>query len=184
MEVTTSIAGPAWTAFLETVPGASIYQSPGLMQVYANTEGYRPGVVAVDGPDGIRALLAFVFVSYAGGRLPKLATRSLIVGGPLGDVSEFPRLLAAHESLAVHQAVLSQIRNLHPPSDRAVFEASGYKWQDHVNYMIDLTSGESAILGRMSKSRRKGIAGAEQSGMHLLESGYSDLIMVYRLLQE
>ena len=184
MELTTSVAVPAWTDFLETVPGSSIYQSPGLMQVYANTDGYRPGVVAVEGSRGIRALLAFVLVSYAGRRLPKFATRSLIVGGPLGEASEFSKLLAAHESLAIHQAVQSQIRNLSPPADRAVFEASGYEWQDHMNYMIDLTEGESTLLDRMSKSRRKSIAGAERSGIQLLESGSPDVIAVYRLLQE
>ena len=184
MEVMTTVPVPAWTDFLETVPESSIYQSPDLMEVYANTEGYRPGVVAVDGPDGIRALLAFVLVSYAGGRFPKFATRSLIVGGPLGDTSQFPRLLAAHESGAIRQAVLSQIRNLYPPVDRAVFETSGYEWQDHMNYLLELSPGESALLSGMSKSRRKSIAGAERAGMHLLESGSSDLTLVYRLLQE
>src|SRR6267143_2616812 len=182
MQVTNSVTVPAWIDFLEAVPGSSIYQSPGLMEVYANTDGYRPGVVAVDGPNGIRALLAFVLVSYARGHLPKLATRSLIVGGPLGDSSEFPKLLAAYESLAIHQAVLTQIRNLNPPADRAVFEASGYRWQDQMNYMIDLTPGESILFGKMSKSRRKSITVAERSGIGLLESPFPDLIVVYRLL--
>ena len=184
MEVTSSVTVSAWTDFLEAVPGASIYQSPELMEVYANTNGYRPGVVAVEAPDGIRALLAFVLVSYARGRLPKLATRSLIVGGPLGEVSEFPRLLAAHESVAIHQAALSQVRNLYPGADRAAFEASGYKWQDHMNYLIDLTPGKSVLLSKMSKSRRKSIASAERAGVGLLESPAPDMIAVYRLLQE
>ena len=60
--------------------------------------------------------------------------------------SAFPKLLAAHESIAVHQAVLSQIRNLHSPSDRSVFKAMGYTWEDHLNYVIDLKSGESVLL--------------------------------------
>ena len=184
MEVTTSVTVPAWTDFLEAVPGSNIYQSPELMEVYARTNGYRPGVVAVCGADGIRALLAFVLVSYARGHLPKFATRSLIVGGPLGDTSAFPKLLAAHESIAVHQAVLSQIRNLHSPSDRSVFKAMGYTWEDHLNYVIDLKSGESVLLSKMSKSRRKSIAGADRSGLHLLENPNPGLDMVYRLVQE
>ena len=144
----------------------------------------KPGVLAVHGADGIRALLAFVLVSYARGYLPKLATRSLIIGGPLGDASAFPALLAGHESIAVHQAVLSQIRNLDSPSDRSVFEAMGYTWEDHLNYVIDLEQTESALLGKMSKSRRKSIAAADRSGVHLLEPRDPKQDTVYRLLRE
>jgi len=184
VEATTSVTVSAWTDFLEAAPGSNIYQSPELMEVYARTDGYQPGVLAVHGPDGIRALLAFVLVSYARGYLPKLASRSLIIGGPLGDASAFPALLAEHESIAVHQAVLSQIRNLESPSDRSVFEAKGYTWEDHLNYVIDLEQTESALLGKMSKSRRKSIAAADRSGVHLLEPRDPKQDTVYRLLRE
>jgi len=154
------------------------------MEVYSRTDGYRPGVVSVHGAHGIRALLAFVLVSYARGPLSKLATRSLIVGGPLGEASAFPELFKTHESIAMKEAILSQIRNLSPPSDRAVFEAAGYEWKDHVNYALDLSQGESVLRGNMSKSRRKSIDSAERSGIELLPSPFSDLAGVYRLLQE
>ncbi len=184
MEVTADIPERAWSDFLDRAPGASPYQSPALMQVYARTDGFRPYVLAVEGPREIRALLAFVIVSYFGGPIPKLASRSLAVGGPLGEADAFPALFAAQDTIAGRATVLSQIRNLVTPQDKPIFEAAGYTWQDHLNYIVDLRGGESSILRRMFKGRRKHIASADRSGIELLEARSSNISIVYELLKQ
>jgi hypothetical protein len=152
--------------------------------VYEQTEGYRPGVFAVGGKNGIRALLAYVIVSYTVPLFSRLLSRSLVIGGPIGDATTFASLLDEYDAEASRESGVSQIRNLTPPGDRRIFENVGYQWQDHLNYIIDLRPGERVLLAKMSKSRRKNIAGADRAGMVSLEFRPSDTSAVYGLLQE
>src|SRR5437773_8266837 len=112
MVVSSSIPVRSWTGFLEGAQAANIFQSPALMKVYSRSRGYEPHVLAVEDAPGIRALLACVFVTYSSGPIAKFASRSLAVGGPLGDPVAFPDLLRALDALASRKTSMSQIRNL------------------------------------------------------------------------
>jgi len=184
MVVSSSIPVRSWTGFLEGAQAANIFQSPALMEVYSRTRGYEPHVLAVEDATGIRALLACVFVTYASGPIARFASRSLTVGGPLGDPLAFPDLLGALDSLAGQKTSMSQIRNLQPPEDKNIFETAGYRWEDHINYLIDLTQGQKALLGKMSKARRKGLRLAEQSRMEVHDLSSAAVEAAYGLLLE
>ena len=181
-EVLTDVSEAEWRAFLAETPGANVFQSPDLMRVYGKTEGYRPNVVAVESGGRVRALMASAVVSYTSGRLSSLTARAIVVGGPLGEASFFPALLAANDQDAAKAALLTQIRNLRPPSDRTAFEAASYRWEDHLNYLIDLSQGEEVVLKGMSRSRQKGIARTERLGLEVRELRLADRDAAYALL--
>lgn len=183
MDILTEVPEPAWREFLDRVPGASIFQGPELKRVHEKTKGYRPLVVAVAMGNDIQALLASTVISYGPGRLSRFTARVVAIGGPLGTASAFPALLAAHDSLAARLALLSQVRNLEPPPERAPFEGAGYRWEDHLNYLIDLSRGEEAVRASMSKERRKGIARADRSGLELAEFRATDMKGCYELVK-
>ncbi len=183
MDVLTEVPESSWREFLDRAPGASIFQSPDLGRVYERTKGYRPLVVAVAAGNEITGLLASAVVSYAPGRLSRFTARAVAVGGPLGSPSVFPALLTAHDGVAGKLALLTQVRNLAPP-EPAPFAGAGYHWEDHLNFLVDLSRGEEAVRAGMSKERRKGIARAERGGLELAELGAKDMGACYQLLKE
>lgn len=174
----------SWEDFLSHTEGASIFQSPRMRDVYASSRGYHPNVVALETNEGIQALVASVTISYARGPAAKFASRTVITGGPLGNADLFKRVLELHDSVAARNAVSCQIRNLRAPSDRKVFEESGYQWEDHLNYQIDLRLGTAAILAGMSKARRKGIAAAERSNLEFSAVDSGEIDHAFGLLRE
>jgi serine/alanine adding enzyme len=187
MEIETEISEAEWRDFIERTPGGNIFQSPEMARVFRQTKGYKPQVVASLNGDSVTGLLASVVVSYYAGRLGPFASRAIAVGGPIGDPTAYSTLLDAHDNLVSKGALLTQIRNLTSPSDRTPFTSSGYRWEDHLNYLIDLRGGEDAIFAAMSKARRKGIALAAKAGLtirrvdkNLLDRAYELLGLTYR----
>jgi len=184
MEIVAELKESAWMEFLARTPGSNIFQSPHMARVYEATKGYRPHLVAAEFRGEIRALMASVLVDYASGRWTRLTGRAIVTGGPLGDAHAFPHLLAAHDGTAQREALLSQIRNLEAPRDPTPFLSAGYRWEDHVNFTIDLSKGESAILERMSKARRKGIQRADRAGLEIRDLRRDDLDEAYALVRD
>ena len=184
MDIVTNLSEREWETFLSSTPNASIFQSPAMTRVYRETKGYRPHVLAALSGGKTRAVLSGAIVSYSPGRASAVSSRATIAGGPLGDAAAFPGLLGAHDGIAAKAALLTQIRNLDRPADLAPFEASGYRWEDHLNFILDLRSGEGAVLAGMSKARRKGIAQAEQSGLQPRDLGSQDIDSCYSLIRE
>lgn len=184
MMVATNVPDTTWSSFLDSQPESSIFQSPALNRVYEKTVGFRPFVVAAESQAEIRALVSGAIVSYSKGRLAPLASRAVVIGGPLGEKSSFPAVLEALDRLAGKSALCTQIRNLRELSDRSVFEPLGYQWEDHLNYIIDLDQSEESLWRGMSKARRKAIERADRNGLNLIELNHEHLGSVYDLLRE
>jgi len=184
MMLATNVPGATWSTFLDSQPGSSIFQSPALNRVYERTVGFRPFVVAAESQSEISALVSGAIVSYSTGRLARLASRAIVIGGPLGEKSSFPAILAALDRLAGKSALCTQIRNLREPSDRSIFEPLGYHWEDHTNYIIDLNQREESLWRGMSKARRKAIERADRIGVTLVDLKTEQVPFVYDLLRE
>ncbi len=182
MEVAANVAEPEWRGFLDGAQGASIFQSPELFRVYGEARGYRPHTLGAYVRKDLCGLLASVVVSHARRPLRALASQSIVIGGPLGDPATFGVLLNAHDQAASQVSALTQIRNLSAPQNRDAFSRAGYRWEDHLNFLLDLQRGEAAVLEGMSKARRKGIASAEGAGLENVALSENDVSSAYRLL--
>ena len=184
MLLSTDVRKAAWTAFLDSQPGSSIFQGPLMSQVHEKSVGFRPFVFAAESRDGITALVSGAIVSYSNGRLARLGSRAIVIGGPLGDRASFPALLDALDRLAQKSSLCTQIRNLREPSDKRVFDSLGYIWEDHTNFIVDLTRPEDALWGGMSKGRRKAVQRAERIGLRIVELRTDQIRAAYDLLRE
>src|SRR2546428_3974592 len=155
MQVAHDVPGAAWNRFLDSQPDSSIFQSAALNRVYERSTGFPPCVFASESRDGIKALISGAIVSYASGVLARLTSRAIVVGGPIGDKSSFPAILDALDRRAEKSAFLTQIRNLRAPTDKSIFESMGYRWEDHLNFIVNLDQSEESLSRSMSKSRQK-----------------------------
>jgi len=182
VDITADLSDTEWSSFLSQAPDANIFQSPLLARAFRRARGHRPHVLAALSGGVVRALLSGVIVSYSKGRVSPMTSRAIVAGGPIGNPTAFPALLAAHDAVAAKRALLTQIRNLRPPPDGRPFETAGYRWEDHLNFVLDLRAGEEPVLAGMSKARRKGISRAERSGLTALEPGLNDVDSFYPLL--
>jgi len=184
MELTTEPLRTAWDVFLERVEGSNIFQSPEMAVVLDGTNSCKSHVVACEESGEIKALMAGSLVSYGPISLPVVTTRAIITGGPLGEEEFIPLLVKEFDKRAKRDALLTQIRNLQAPANKDLFLSNGYRWEDHVNYIIDLTKDEHVLLKAMTKGRRRNIQEAERGGLELVELGLGELQQSYRLLQE
>ncbi len=182
-----SVATPglsAWRDFMLRTEHANVFQGPEMAEVYRSTKGYRPRTFWVEGENGIRALLSCVLIRYASRAGSRLATRSLIVGGPLGEASLFPVLVSAHDGFALRHALFTEVRNLRAPDSSDSFRGAGYEWEDHLNFIVDLSRGEPSVLGSMSRDRRRGIAKAQRNGVDVVRIGPEKVEQCYAVLRE
>lgn len=185
MRSTAEVEEGKWNEFLSRTTESNVFQSPEMARVFNGTPGYRTHVTTVESGDRIEGLLASVLItSRSSPRLEKYATRALILGGPIGDKSTFTHLLASHDSFASRSALWCEIRNLEPPHDQTPFLGSGYRWQDHQDFVLDLEKGEDRIWEGMSKSRRKGIGHAEMQGLRLIDLTPEAIDQAHAILRE
>jgi len=154
-----------------------------MFKVFQGTRGYSPKIFAASVNGRIHALVVSVLITYIGTRRIRFASRAVIPGGPLGNPDCFRPLLAAHDQAIRKVALMSQIRNIQPPSSKRPIENAGYRWEDHLNYVVDLTPGEEGLLKAMSRSRRKNLSRADKAGPRLVQLGASDYERAYRVLE-
>lgn len=173
-----------WHSFVNRAEDGNVFQSPELARVYKELPSCRTMSYAVEDHGELVAVLSAVVTSYGFEKLPRATSRAVVVGGPIGELSAFPLLLKAFHRDARAVTLCSQIRNLKPPADRSIFEAEGYHWTDHLNYILHLGVGETVLLKTMSKGRRRGIEIAQSSGLRLGTLSGEDLEVTFGLLRD
>lgn len=113
-----------------------------------------------------------------------LSSRAIVQGGPVGDGRSFRMLLSEHDTWARRFALSCEIRNVGSCQSMNELLASGYRWEDHTDYVVDLAHGEEAVLAGMTRTRRRSVAKAERTGLNLVEIGVGGLGFVYDILTE
>lgn len=184
MEIVSEIEQSAWTDFLMSQRGFSLFQAPPMFRVFKQTAGYGPRLLAVQDRGEIRALVVSCLIAYARKVLPPLATRAVVVGGPIGDPRLFSALLAAHDRWAKRGAMMCQVRNLRTDFPPGPMIEAGYQWVDHINYILDLRRGKDRMFSGLSRTRRKSIVKGDTSGLRYVELTSTDADRVYRLLSQ
>lgn len=183
MSLIEDVSKSEWQDFSQHWPSASLFQRPEMFDVYVRAHGFVPHVLGFTGTRGeLAALLAWVEIYPTRVAIP-FTGRALVVDGPIGSEDGTLQLLTGLDDAACKRATFSEIRNLTEPRSRAPFEQSGYVWEDHLNYVLDLAPGEEPILGAMSKERRREIKKADSAGLELVDLSHGDLDLVYRVLR-
>ena len=168
MHVVRELDEATWRCFVERQLLGNVFHTPEMFRVFSAAKGHLPELWAVQGDDGnVCALMVPVQVSIRQGALRGLTTRSIVYGGPLCRNDDEGRaalgaLLSTYEASVGRRSLLTEFRNLSDLSSlRPVFEACGYVYEDHLNFLVDLDrTPEDVLQGIRTKARkaiRKGI---------------------------
>jgi len=135
-------------------------------------------------------LLAYL-VSEREGMLSSLSRRSIIFGGPLysknDDLGGLRQLLEEYRRRARGRALFTEVRNhsfdLSPV--RGVMTSSGFQYEPHLNFLLDLTQPAERLWSALIDFRRRAIRQGERAGVRVEEVTHMDQIQeCYRLLKE
>ena len=178
IEITDSPDVKKWSEFVYGHPYGNIYQTPEMAEVYKRTKNYEPiSLAVIDENDNIIALLLAVVIKEIGGILGTFSARSIIQGGPLFVENEMgfkavSLLMEEYDKIAKKYALYTEIRNVYDVSRfKLLFEKLGYKFEDHLNFLIDLNKPKEELWRQIHRSMRKNIKKAQRNGVIIEEMG-------------
>lgn len=186
VKVVNTLPKDKWRRFVESQPTSNVFQTSGMFQVFARAKGHQPGIWAATNDHGqVLALLTPVLVTLKDGLLRRLTTRAVAYGGVLcaprpEGAAALATLLEAYAKTARHQALFTELRHLSDTSSiQSVLARSGFRYEEHLNYLIDLDRPIEKIWRGISKSGRKAIRRSMRRGVVPEEVRDRSLIPTY-----
>jgi serine/alanine adding enzyme len=179
-----------WENFVYNHPRGNIFQTPEMAEVYKNTKNhYSLTLAAIDSRSGeITALVNAVRIHQFSGPIGLFTSRSIISGGPLFNDNpegyESVRLLMEqYDAITGRNAIYTEIRNLWDTKNVPL--SREYTYEEHLNFLIDLSQGEEQLWKNLSQSRRHGVTKSRKKGVTIEEiSSENDMETLYVLLKE
>jgi lipid II:glycine glycyltransferase (peptidoglycan interpeptide bridge formation enzyme) len=181
-----------WGKFVYDHPHGNIFQTPEMAEVYTRTKNYEPiSLAVIDDTDEIVAILLAVVRKVMGGILEPFSSMAIIQGGPLfaegeSGIDALKVLMDHYDKLARKKALFTEIRNMWDTSAISnLLNEIGYEYEEHLNFLVDLTKSKEDVWYGLSKSRRRYIRKAREKGVTVKEIKNRNLISsFYDLLQQ
>jgi len=183
-----------WEKFILNHPGGYIFQSPGIYNFYNSVSNHNPFVIAVQSGDEILGLLSGVIISNGKGIERYFSRRAVVWGGPLiieNVESEIKneivrKLIKEFDRIVNKKAIYTEFRNLFELSEyKDIFEKEGYQYEEHLNYIIDLTLSEEQLWKNLNQKRRNEIYKAIKENLSFKEtSDENSLKKTYKIIEE
>lgn len=192
IEITDSPDTKQWGEFVYNHPQGNIFQTPEMAEVYRRTKNYEPiTVAAIDNTTNEMLAVLLAVVIKEKSLLGSFSARSVIHGGPLfindkRGMDAVRILIEYYNKISRKKSLYTLVRNIYDTSEvSSIFNSAGYKYEDHLNYLIDLDLSISELWSRLYKSRRNGINRAKRRGVIIDEVVDEDAIpVIYELLKE
>lgn len=193
IRITESVDKDEWDGFVNSNPRATVFQTANLAEVYKRTAKYEPvSIAAVDErKNEVLATLLVVIKKEKKGFLGSFSTHSSIRGGPISADSQ-TGITAASELIKYYdrkigkKSLYTRIYNLYDnvPQFSSILCNHNYKFEEYLNYLIDLNKPKDKIWQDMNRSRRKRINKAKKEGVIVEEVDSDSLIpIVYDLIR-
>ncbi len=163
-----------------------------MFEVFSRTKGHHPDLWAAVQDDGeILALLPAVRVTLLNGPFRPLTTRAVAYGSILCAPNEQGKaaldlLLDVYNREAGEAALFTEFRNLSDLGDlQPLLQQRGYQFEDHLNFLVDLTQPQDTIWRNISRRKREGINSTRKKGTRVeMANGRPELDIAYGLLQD
>ena len=180
LRVTRRLDEPAWRDFVAVQPGANVFHTPEMTDVFARAWGHRVSTWGVIDPDGVLLALFLPVEVTLGVHMPRLArgvaralmARAVAYGGAACTSDKAGRralgeLLAAYQRQARH-VLFTEVRHVcDVPDARAALRAAGFAHERHLNYLIRLDRSEADLWAALSRSARQRIRSGERKGVEV-----------------
>lgn len=185
----TLIQSEAIHQFLLCCKGFTYFQSPGFFEVCRTTPNLEPGyIVAWRGTSVIGIMLYFLQKQVSIPILDMASSRIMIWGGPLvieNNPETVEGLLRVYRQCRPF-ALYTQIRNF---TDTAAWSdklrAEGFIYEDHLNFLVDLTLPIPTLWSNISTKRRNQIRRSQKEGCSFqIEHTREALSFSYQILQQ
>ena len=183
----------AWREFVQRHPDGNVFHTPEMFEVYRQTKDYDAQLwAAVAEDDQILALMLPVRISLMKGPLQRITSRAVVFGsvlaieGPAGEAA-LQQLLADYAEDTGGSYLFTELRNVSDLSLlQPVLERGGFVYEEHLNYLIDLTQDEDELFGKVSSRTRSYIRKAmRQKEMQLREiADRGEMQACYELLRQ
>jgi len=155
-------------SYINNHPYGTIFHTPYMFEVYKETPNYEPfAYYAVDEQRQIKAMLSGVIQTVKPGFLSSLSKRAVMMQAPIFDeIEALDFLLSEYSKLMKHKVVYTEVRNHYDPEcmSRTMLK-NGFKYEDHLNIIVDLSQDEDVIFSQINSTRRKQIKRGYKRGV-------------------
>ncbi|MCB0168163.1 MAG: peptidoglycan bridge formation glycyltransferase FemA/FemB family protein, partial [Anaerolineae bacterium] len=192
LKVVRTLAEADWRRFVDEHPDANIYHTPDMFRVFETTAGYDPTLWAVvDSSNQPLALLLPVNITLMDGLLRRFTTRAVVYGSILVSPTPPGRqalslLLETYQNETKNSALFTELRNMSDLSTQQTFlNEKKFIFEDHLNFLIDLTQAEDQLWQNVKKKCRQHIRTSRNKGTQVHRiTDRSELTAAYTILQQ
>lgn len=176
MQIVRSLDKTTWRRFVDEHPKGNIFHTPEMFDVFSRAKGILPALWSVvdEGKQPL-ALLLPLQITLIGGLLRDFTSRAVAHGSVLnvpGDEGQkaLRLLLHSYRENVKGSVLFTELRNLSAmDSVQQVLLEHGFKFEEHLNYLIDLDRSPDALLQSFSRRTRKRIRRAIRQGKVTVE---------------
>ncbi|MCP5106056.1 MAG: GNAT family N-acetyltransferase [bacterium] len=189
-QIVTRLDSEKWREFVYNHPHGNIFQTPEMFRVFQQTKNYEPVVVAaVDDQGTVAGILSAVIQKEPPRILAPLTARAVTWGGPIVKENNsriLEQLLEEYNRLIKHRVIYSQFRNFREQNaQKTVFQKMNYGYEEHLNFLVDLTKTEDQLWKQLSTKRRNKIRGAKKAKTTVKElTGETDIMESYLIIKD
>lgn len=191
--MTTSVTAEAWDQLVRESPGANIFHERRYIECFSNSSKNAPFSVFFHNGDALLAGIVGLQTRMLGDHFTNLLSRAVVYGGILlsPEMNErrigrdFGDMIAAYDDHVHHHTLFTEVRNLSDATHLVLPLAEhNYRFEPHLNYLIDLSHGRDCVWSNLSKVVRKKVRRAEeQVDVHEVTTG-AGLEAFYSLVEE
>jgi serine/alanine adding enzyme len=173
--LTSKIDRKQWSDFVFNHSQGNIFQTPEMFDVFMAAKNNYTLLTAVMNADNeILGILVAVIQTEYSGFLGKFTSRSIIWGGPLilnNNVEVLDFILKEYDKVINKKAIYTQFRNLyeHDHQYKACFEENGFKYEDHLNILVNIEQSEETLWKNVHFKGRNKIRKARREGTSIKE---------------
>ena len=174
-------------SYIDNHPNGTIFHTPYMFEVYRETPNYEPfAYYAVNGKRQIKAMLTGVIQTVRPGFLSSLSKRAVMMQAPIFDeIEALDFLLSEYSKIMNHKVVYTEVRNHYDPeSISQSMLTSGFKYEDHLNIIVDLSQDEDILWQQIHSKRRNEIRKAEKNGVKVKRLSDEYLVESFSIIKE
>ncbi|MBN1449869.1 MAG: GNAT family N-acetyltransferase [Anaerolineales bacterium] len=158
-----SLPEDIWRKFVSEHPHGNIFHTPEMFKVFGSARGHSPSLwAAVDNEKGVLALLLPVQIVLSQ-LLQRFTSRAVAYGSVLCDLSQdgheaLGLLLQTYQREIGAKLLFTELRNLSDlEAIQPVLQVSGFTFEEHLNYLVNLDQPLENILQGIGSRTRKNI---------------------------
>lgn len=147
-----------WQDYVDSHDLGTIFHTPFMFDIYAQTKGYNPfALFVVDDAESIIAMLLGYIQTVFKGNISNMNKRLVLMNSPIYNSREaLDYLLANFKTNFIKSGLYTEVRNHYDLSDVAeIYLKHGFEYEEHLNILIDLSKDEDTLFADMSSRRRK-----------------------------